>query len=93
MREWRRMYNNVHRLGKILKNSRPDYDGNPALHALSISSQLNVEAEIKDCLNKTSNYLDGCGLTLSKTRWNYEPKDPTTWISHDSFEFDHLVKY
>lgn len=93
MKDWRRMYNNVHRLGKVLTDSRPDAKGNPPRHKLHKGSQISIEVEIKVLLEKVSHYLDSCGIIMPKTKWIYDSKDPRTWMSHSEFEFDHLVKY
>jgi len=95
IKEWRRMYDKVQYLGQILKDSHPSVDENklwrPALHAISEEAQKSLEQELKELLTNVSQYLDSCGMKLLEASWDYDKDDPTTWESHRSFKFKHLL--
>ncbi len=91
--EWRRYYDRVQELSKILKEARPDADGNPAIAPLSLSTRNNLEFEIKNLTDKCNHYLDACGLKCPQPLWIYNNKDHKTWASHESFAYSHLLTY
>ncbi len=93
IKEWRRYYDKAHELGKILKEAKPDADGNPAIAPLSLETRNNLEFEIKNVTDTCNHYMDSCGLKCPKPLWIYDNKDQTTWPSSDLFEYAHLLTY
>lgn len=97
IKEWRRTYDLVQQLGKTLGDSRPSYDDSgktiPAVLELSLEAQHALEDKIKSLLQKSSKYLDQCGMRPNKPLWHYDRKDPKTWASHESFKYGHLLAY
>lgn len=95
VKEWRRIYDKVQHLGQIIKdsNQRLDDEGNwlPALHLISVDARKSIEAEIKVWLAANDNYLDACGMKPNPPLWKYDVKDPTTWASHATFKYKHLM--
>ena len=90
MKEWRKYYDRVQELGKILKEAKPDEDGNPPLAALSFGMRNNLEFEIKNLMDQCMYYMDCCGVKCPKPLWAYNNKDPRTWYSHKSFAYSHF---
>jgi hypothetical protein len=92
--EWLRIYNKVQMLGKVLKDSYFTYDNLkkavPPKVELSKDEQLNLESRIKTLTERSNHYLDQCGLKCAVPLWHYNNKDPRTWVSHESFMFEHL---
>lgn len=89
------MYDNVHILGKMLKDSRPGYDeeGNPAMPKtnLSKSAQDGIETDIRGIIERSKYYLNQCGLRIPKPLWKYNREDPTTQASSPEFQYQHLI--
>lgn len=89
------MYDEVHQMGKMLKNSRHTYDKDknvvPPVAALSEGVQLALEKDIDALLDKSGFYLDACNIFPKKPLWKYNKDDPKTWMSHEKFIYSHLV--
>lgn len=90
------MYDKVHTLGRMLRDSRPTYDdaGNyyAPKTALSKDAQLELESQIKSCVQRSNRYLDQCGMRPRKPLWHYDHKNPETHISAPEFKFGHLME-
>lgn len=93
IKEWRKMYYKVKEISYMLKQSRPDSDGNPAPFPLPREDRLDLESQIDDLMKKSDQYLDACGRRCPKPLWNYNVKDVRTWPSHESFKYAHLLKF
>lgn len=91
--EWKRVYNKVHALGKQLKEARVDYDGNPAINPLPFHTQREIENDIQNLTNKSNRYLDACNIRYPIELWAYNRQDKTTWASHSSFKYAHLMEF
>lgn len=96
IKDWRRIYDQIHRLGQDLYNSYPHQDENgrwydPAI-VLSKYAQEELKHEIEILIKKNNCYLDACGMKKRKPLWKYIPKDPTTWASDPTFSYGHLIK-
>ena len=95
IKEWLRIYNKVHALGKMLRDSRPTYDAlenyiEPK-YPLTREYQAKLESDIKTLTERSNRYLDQCGLRMPKPLWHYDNKDPGSWISDPKFRYGHLV--
>jgi hypothetical protein len=90
--EWKRCYDRTQELGRLLKRSRPDKDGNPPIAPLHPVTQSNLEGEIKRITTSCSQYLDSCGMTMKEPLWKYKIDDEKTWISSPHFAYHHLVE-
>lgn len=94
IREWRRMYQLVQSLGKTLQDGRPTYTEKGSyirpLNELSKAAQDILEKEIKANLLKCNKYLDQCGMSVPKSLWHYDPKNPETHASAPEFKYAHL---
>lgn len=91
------MYDKVHALGKMLRDSRPTYTDKgdyiaPATE-LSKSCQSELESQIQSLMQRSNKYLDQCGLRMPKPLWHYDRKDPKTWPWHESFKYGHLLEF
>ncbi len=89
------MYDKVHALGKMLKDSKPSStdDGSyipPALK-LSKDDQNNLENEIRSLTIRSSRYLDQCSMKPNRPLWHYDHKNPETHMSAPEFKYGHLV--
>lgn len=95
MSEWIKFYNNVHLLGRVLRDSQETIleDGGvtPPIHELSKDAQLNLRKQIKTLLKKSSEYLDSCKFYPRVSLWYHDKYDPSTWASHESFKFKNLL--
>jgi hypothetical protein len=95
IKEWRRSYDKVHVLGRMLRDSHPTYteEGNyiAPVTELSKDAQLALESEIKSLTQRSSKYLDQCGLRPSKPLWHYDRKNPETHMSAPEFKYGHLL--
>ena len=94
--EWRRYYDQIHNLGKMLNDSYPSMDEHRNYVAPTVNlrkdAQLNLEKEIKEWIDRCSKYLDSCGLRPEKPLWKFNIKDPTTHISSPDFAYKHLLR-
>lgn len=94
--EWRKFYDKTQELGWLLKNSRPSTDENgwyvePIIN-LSKDDQADLEKQIKDLTERCGIYMDSCNMHMPPALWRFHRDDVTTWKSHPSFKFDHLIK-
>ena len=94
--EWRKIYDKIQCLGQILKDSMPGIDKKknwvPALNEISRDVFKNIENEIKDLMISCDAYLDAVGMRPKPPVWHFDMKDPSTWVSHESFRFKNLSK-
>lgn len=95
--EWRKIYDEVQFLGKILKDSQPSLDPTtkkwiPAIQEISKDAFKNISEEIDLLLIKNTQYLDGCEMNPNPPLWHYNSKDKSTFVSDTSFKYDHLIK-
>ncbi len=90
------MYDKVHGLGIMLRDSRPTYDEHGNYYApktaLSKDAQIELEFQIKNWTEKSNHYLNHCGLRAKKPLWHYDRRNPETWISDPSFNYSHLLE-
>lgn len=95
LEEWRKIYDEIQVKGKIYKDSLPSYDEElnkfPPISPLSESDQKKLFHEIDDLKLKNDLYLDACGIRSNPPLWNFSIDDPTTWKSHRTFAYKHLV--
>lgn len=91
--EWRKIYDRVHAIGQLLKDSRIDKDGNPAVNPLGYDTKRNLDAEIINLLDRCNDYLDSCNMRLPEPLWHYDKEDPKTHASHESFKYGHFLEH
>lgn len=95
IREWRRIYDKVNGLGKMIKDSYPFVDehgqNQPAPSPLSRETRNILADEIKALTERSNSYLDACGMKPPAPKWIYNNKDVTTWPSDPSFKYGHLL--
>ena len=89
---WRKYYDEIHKLGKALKESRVDDHGNPPINPLDKQEQKDLEAEIKFISLRSNKYLDSTYMKPREPLWKYNKYDERTWMSSPDFAFKHLVK-
>ncbi len=96
IREWRKMYDKIHGLGSMLRDSRPTYtdegDYIAPRAALSHDAQKELEFQIKTWVERSNRYLNQCGMKMPKPLWYYDRKNPETWVSDPSFKYGHLLE-
>jgi hypothetical protein len=94
--EWRKIYDEVQKKGLILKNSYPTLDKNKKMVSpvayLSTDAQKALDKEIKELLKRCTTFLNFIGNKPSEPLWIYSEDDPTTWLSHPSFAYGHLLR-
>ena len=89
-REWLKLYKTTHEYGAKLK--RYHYaKAIPQGKRLSRDTVALYLLEIESLTERAARYLDGCGMGLALTPWEYDPSDKTTWPSHESFAYKHLM--
>ncbi len=88
---WRKFYDEAHTLAQVLKDARPDYDGNPPKFHLSSESQKRIEKDITSKLKSCSKYMDDCRFFPKVAKWSYNRRDERTWMSSKKFDFAHLA--
>lgn len=91
VRVWRGYYDQVNILGQYLKDSRPDWEGNPPKFRISLEERHQVEKEIAELLHACDAYLDKCNLRPREPRWYYDRSNETTWPSSEKFAYSHLL--
>jgi len=93
---WRATYDKVQALGQKLYDSYPHVSKNnfwkDAISKLSVEEQEKLIDEIKGLTDKASKYLEECNLHICEPLWPYNIKDKTTWRSHETFAYHHLLK-
>src|SRR5690606_24413382 len=76
MKEWRNMYDKVHGIGKMLRDSRPTYNEHGNYYApkteLSKDAQIELEFQIKTWMERNTLYLNQCGMNPKKPLWHYD---------------------
>lgn len=96
IKEWRRIYDRVQGMGKMIKDSYPYIDENneyhPAVNELSNDTRKSLSVEIKRLTSQSSNYLDMCGIKPSPALWVYDVSDATTWPSDERFKYKQLLR-
>lgn len=96
LHRWRRTYDDIKRLGNTLRDSRPTFDKfnneTPPVAPLKLEEQEKIEKKIQANLDKIKNYMDATGMNLRPGLWVYNRNDPTTWASHKSFKYGHLLR-
>lgn len=97
VKEWRKMYDEVHRLGAILKDARPTFTQEqqyiPPKSWLNKEAKDDLECEISMLLKRSDQYLDQCGMKKPAPLWHYDKKNVKTWLSHESFEYLNCIKF
>jgi len=95
IKEWLKIYNEVKLLGQQLKDSYPFVDSKKKWHdpiiSLTIHEQNELSDQIKILTRKITSYLNYCNVKFPNPLWNYDVKNKTTWISHQSFVYGHLM--
>lgn len=76
---WLNYYKKVHAL------KRPNRSPNS-------SSYEDFIKRTHDIVDRSSAYLNACGVPVPAPLWKYDPDDPTTHVSSRSFAYYHLVK-
>ncbi len=95
IKEWRKFYDKVHALGQTLHNGRPTYNEfggyiEPVAE-LSREAQMALESQIKTLTQRSSRYLDQCGIRPYPRLWKYDSKNPETQMSSPEFKYGHLI--
>lgn len=88
---WRSYYDQIKILGQYLKDSRPDWEGNPPKFKISLEERHQVEKEIEELSKMCSDYLDKCKLYPREPKWYYDRNNETTWPSSEKFKYAHLM--
>ncbi len=88
---WRNTYNRINELGQQVKDSLPDYKGNPPLFPLDRASREELKEEIKVLTLKNSRYMDKCGMRMPRPLWEFSRQDKSTWFSDSAFAYKHLL--
>ncbi len=91
VRVWRNYYDQINVLGQYLKDSRPDWEGNPPLFQISLEERHKVEKEVEELMRLSDKYLDQCHLRPREPKWYYDRNNETTWASSEKFLFSHLM--
>lgn len=94
--EWRQYYQRIKAHGQQLCDSRVTRDKHgkivPAIKPLTQEELNEIESNIKILTKKLTNYLNNSQLKYAAPLWKYSTKDETTWSSHESFKFEHLLQ-
>jgi len=95
IKDWRKIYDEVQRIAKMLQDSNPTYGEDKklisAVHPLTIESKIDLNARIKKLLIKNTHYLDACDIKPHEPLWSYNIDDRKTWPSDKSFIYGHLL--
>ncbi len=90
MKQWRKLYHEINTLGQKLKDFHYATKV-PEGKRLSRDTVYMIQNDISALLDRTKRYLDGCGMSMPATAWQYSFDDKTTWPSHESFRYYHLL--
>lgn len=88
---WRNYYDQVNILGQYLKDSLPDWDGEPPKFKITLDERRRIERDIEDLQKRCDAYLDRCKLYPKEPKWYYDRSNETTWPSSEKFIFHHLL--
>ena len=88
---WRSYYDQINILGLYLKDSRPDWEGNPPKFKISLEERHKVESEVAELMKACDDYLDKCHIRPHEPKWYYDRNNETTWASSEKFTFPHLL--
>lgn len=95
IKEWRRIYDEVKARGNIIYDSLAHvgekWEEIPVKQEISVNRRLDLEEEISFLLSRSNIYLDSCNMICKPVLWKYNKDDKSTWASHPSFRFKHLV--
>ena len=95
IKEWRKFYDKTHQLSKMLHDCTATYDDKgtriPPKNEISKEARLALISQIELLMQRCSRYLDRCGMRMPPPVWHYNPEDKTTWASHKTFNYEHLV--
>ena len=91
IKEWRKYYDSVHKLGKMINDSQTDQWGNPPVHKLSRAVKVSLELEMALLMAKSDKYLDLCNFKPKPYPWIYHKEDTRTMASHEDFAYGHLI--
>lgn len=91
LKVWRDIYDSVQTLGKYLKDSRPDKDGNPPAYTITLKERNSIEIKIKDLISRSNAFLDKRDIKPNPQKWHYDSEDETTWASSEKFAYAHLI--
>ena len=96
LKEWSRIYHQVHAMGKLLKDSLPTVGRRgkavAAVAPLTEEMQKNLEQHIKILMKKKCSYMDSCGMKIPPPLWVYDKDDKGTWYSEPEFRYRHLFE-
>lgn len=96
VKEWRKMYDQVQELGKLIKASTGHYDkeGHYVEPEMIISNEYRKEVlgEIESLLQRNNRYLTQCGLRRPRPLWQYYVDKPETHASSKKFKYAHLIQ-
>jgi len=84
---WLHFYKRVHTI-----KSPVQYDAR-RVRRLPLSEGVFEEYinSVTELTTKSDVYLDSYGYRMPQPLWHYDPKDKTTWASHESFAYGHLL--
>jgi len=82
---WRKQYNQVHWLGRIINQSRREQASESHIAKLERKQDRQLDAHRA--------WMDKHGCCLPKPAWQYDIYDKTTWASSLDFEHSDKVVY
>ncbi len=84
IKHWRAIYDSVQSLGARLKRGRAKE------FEFREGEEEFLDSEINIMMENLKAYMDKVGLKMPPPLWQYDPKDPTTAKSSETFAYGHL---
>ncbi len=89
--KWRKIYDEVKFLQKILNYAKFDINGRPPIIDLPKETIAEIEEQISELKMISGSYLDSIGIKKRVPKWKYSHKDESTWVSSTEFAYTHLL--
>lgn len=92
IKNWRNYYDQIHILGKYLKDSLPGEHGQKPAFKISVEEQEQIARDIDRLSSRCMNYLDKWHIKAPDPLWVYKKHDKTTHESEPEFAYRHLME-
>lgn len=83
---WRTYYDDISAIGRLLKEPIDDNG-----HLIPWDERERMRKDADNLCKQCANYMNAHKIKLPRPLWYYSYKDPTTWLSHETFAFYHLI--
>jgi hypothetical protein len=95
--EWRKMYDKINQVGKLINDSTPRYDKftkETIYQKINLTNEkkFKLRHEMEVLTKKVARYLSTTNMFPNPPLWHYDIHNERTWLSSSQFEYKHLVR-